>query len=135
MKVVGVVIGLVTLISSSLSVLWECDFKKVVALSTSIHLAIILMIGFIVRWVFISMHMGLHAFFKRLLFVGVGLLIILLLHDQDFRGSRRGGIFRAWCGALIVRSLGSLVGLAFFSGWVTKDCLIEVVMVSDIGWF
>nr|YP_007183135.1 NADH dehydrogenase subunit 5 [Echinorhynchus truttae]CCA94466.1 NADH dehydrogenase subunit 5 [Echinorhynchus truttae] len=135
LKVVGVVIGLVTLMSSSLSVLWECDFKKVVALSTSIHLAIMLMMGFVVSWVFMSMHMGLHAFFKSLLFVGVGLLIMLLLHDQDFRGSSSGGVFSAWCGALIVSSLGSLVGLAFFSGWVTKDCLMEVVMVSDMGWF
>jgi NADH-quinone oxidoreductase subunit L len=71
-----------------------------------------------------------HAFFKALLFLGAGSVIIALHHQQDMRFM--GGLRRkmpitwvtAWVGTL------ALVGFPFLSGFYSKDTVIEAVAES-----
>jgi len=72
-----------------------------------------------------------HAFFKALLFLGAGSVIIAMHHVQDVR--QMGGLKRwmpitwitAWVGTL------ALVGFPFFSGFYSKDMIIEAVAAAD----
>ena len=72
-----------------------------------------------------------HAFFKALLFLGAGSVIIALHHKQDMR--EMGGLARimpitaitAWIGSL------ALIGFPFTSGFFSKDIIIESVKLSD----
>ncbi|HVH83832.1 MAG TPA: proton-conducting transporter membrane subunit, partial [Steroidobacteraceae bacterium] len=71
-----------------------------------------------------------HAFFKALLFLAAGSVIIALHHEQDMR--RMGGLAKympitavtCWIGAL------ALIGTPFFSGFYSKDAIIEAVGAS-----
>jgi NADH-quinone oxidoreductase subunit L len=75
-------------------------------------------------------HLMTHAFFKALLFLGAGSVIIALHHQQDMRFM--GGLRKqmpvtwltAWIGTL------ALVGFPFFSGFYSKDVIIEAVAES-----
>ena len=71
-----------------------------------------------------------HAFFKALLFLAAGSVIIALHHEQDMR--KMGGLCKymkitaitSWIGAL------ALIGTPFFSGFFSKDAIIEAVHES-----
>jgi len=75
-------------------------------------------------------HLMTHAFFKALLFLAAGSVIIALHHEQDMR--RMGGLAKympitavtCWIGAL------ALVGTPFFAGFYSKDAIIEAVQES-----
>jgi NADH-quinone oxidoreductase subunit L len=75
-------------------------------------------------------HLMTHAFFKALLFLAAGSVIIALHHEQDMR--RMGGLAKympvtagtCWIGAL------ALIGTPFFSGFYSKDAIIEAVGAS-----
>jgi NADH-quinone oxidoreductase subunit L len=75
-------------------------------------------------------HLMTHAFFKALLFLAAGSVIIAMHHEQDMR--KMGGLFKympvtavtCWIGAL------ALIGTPFFSGFYSKDALIEAVAES-----
>nr|AFJ54203.1 NADH dehydrogenase subunit 5 [Pomphorhynchus sp. TP-2012] len=126
--------GIMTLTSSSISVLWEMDFKEVVALSTSIHLSVMLLMLVASGTGLAMMHMAVHALFKSLLFVAVGVIILMSCHDQDYRGVLGlGGEFSAMMGVVVLSSVWSLLGLMGFSGWVTKDTLLESVYLQGGG--
>jgi NADH-quinone oxidoreductase subunit L len=74
-----------------------------------------------------------HAFFKALLFLGAGSVIIALHHEQDLR--KMGGLRRympvtyatMWVGAL------ALAGIPPFAGFFSKDAIIEAVQLSSVG--
>jgi NADH-quinone oxidoreductase subunit L len=76
-------------------------------------------------------HLMTHAFFKALLFLGAGSVIIALHHQQDMRFM--GGLRRqmpvtwltAWIGTL------ALIGFPFMAGFYSKDAIIEAVHASD----
>jgi NADH-quinone oxidoreductase subunit L len=75
-------------------------------------------------------HLMTHAFFKALLFLAAGSVIIAMHHEQDMR--RMGGLAKympvtavtCWIGAL------ALVGTPFFAGFYSKDAIIEAVGAS-----
>jgi NADH-quinone oxidoreductase subunit L len=77
-------------------------------------------------------HLMTHAFFKALLFLGAGSVIIGMHHDQDIRNM--GGLWKympiTWLTTLI-GSL-SLIAFPFFSGFYSKDSIIEAVHFSNI---
>nr|YP_011002171.1 NADH dehydrogenase subunit 5 [Corynosoma villosum]WPN89823.1 NADH dehydrogenase subunit 5 [Corynosoma villosum] len=127
------VVGVATLVSAGLSSVFEMDFKKVVAYSTSMHLGLMLCMALWVSWVFMGVHMELHAFFKSLLFVGVGYVILMVCHDQDYRGFSMGGVISGIVGVLVISSLWSLVGWTYFSGWFTKDGFMEYLVFQGLG--
>lgn len=80
-----------------------------------------------------GLHINLHAFLKSLLFVGVGYIILMVCHDQDFRGFSLGGSVRGMVGVLVIRRLFRLVGLTYFRGWFTKDGFMEYLLFQGLG--
>jgi NADH-quinone oxidoreductase subunit L len=73
-----------------------------------------------------------HAFFKALLFLGAGSVIMGMHHDQDMRNM--GGLRKYMPITWITSLLGSLalIGFPFFSGFYSKDSIIEAVHASTI---
>jgi NADH-quinone oxidoreductase subunit L len=77
-------------------------------------------------------HLMTHAFFKALLFLGAGSVIIGMHHDQDIRNM--GGLRKYMPITWITGLLGSLalIGTPFFSGFYSKDSIIEAVHATHI---
>jgi NADH-quinone oxidoreductase subunit L len=78
------------------------------------------------------LHLGTHAFFKALLFLAAGSVIIALHHEQDMR--KMGGLRKYMPITWITCLIGSiaLIGFPGFSGFYSKDAIIEAVHHSDI---
>jgi NADH-quinone oxidoreductase subunit L len=77
-------------------------------------------------------HLMTHAFFKALLFLGAGSVIIAMHHDQDIRNM--GGLRKYMPITYITMLIGSLalIGFPFFSGFYSKDTIIEAVHLSNL---
>jgi NADH-quinone oxidoreductase subunit L len=77
-------------------------------------------------------HLMTHAFFKALLFLGAGSVIIGMHHDQDIRNM--GGLWKYMPITWITSLIGSLalIGTPFFSGFYSKDSIIEAVHASQL---
>ena len=77
-------------------------------------------------------HLMTHAFFKALLFLGAGSVIIGMHHDQDIRNM--GGLRKYMPITWITSLLGSLalIGTPFFAGFYSKDSIIEAVHLSHL---
>jgi NADH-quinone oxidoreductase subunit L len=78
-------------------------------------------------------HLMTHAFFKALLFLAAGSVIIAMHHDQDIRNM---GVLRKYMPITWITSLiGSLalIGTPFFSGFYSKDSIIEAVGMSNLA--
>jgi NADH-quinone oxidoreductase subunit L len=77
-------------------------------------------------------HLMTHAFFKALLFLGAGSVIMGMHHDQDIRNM--GGVGKYMKITCITSLIGSLalIGTPFFSGFYSKDSIIEAVHASTL---
>jgi NADH-quinone oxidoreductase subunit L len=82
-------------------------------------------------------HLMTHAFFKALLFLGAGSVIIAMHHEQDMR--YMGGLRKYMPITWITMWIGSLAlcGVPFFAGFYSKDAIIDAVHESHrwgAGW-
>jgi NADH-quinone oxidoreductase subunit L len=77
-------------------------------------------------------HLMTHAFFKALLFLAAGSVIMAMHHDQDIRnmGGLRKYLPITWLTSLI--GTLALIGTPFFSGFYSKDSIIEIVELSKL---
>jgi len=103
------------------------DIKRVVAYSTLSQLGYMTVaLGASVYNVAIF-HLMTHAFFKALLFLAAGSVIIAMHHEQDMR--KMGGLFKYMKVTAITCWIGSLalIGTPFFSGYYSKDLIIDAV--------
>jgi NADH-quinone oxidoreductase subunit L len=77
-------------------------------------------------------HLMTHAFFKALLFLAAGSVIMAMHHDQDIRNM--GGLRKYMPITWITSLIGSLalIGTPFFSGFYSKDSIIEAVEISHL---
>ncbi|MEJ2360458.1 MAG: NADH-quinone oxidoreductase subunit L [Gammaproteobacteria bacterium] len=77
-------------------------------------------------------HLMTHAFFKALLFLGAGSVIIAMHHEQDMR--KMGGLRKYMPITWITFLIGSLalIGTPFFSGFYSKDSIIEAIHESSL---
>lgn len=118
------VVGLLTLFIGGFSACGSFDIKKIVAFSTLSHLGFMFICFSGGSWIFRFFHLLCHASFKALLFIRAGMLIIGKAHSQDFRqiGVSYNKLFYIWC--RVVRVL-SLFGFPYFSGYFSKDYIIE----------
>jgi len=107
------------------------DIKRVVAYSTLSQLGYMTVALGASAYGAAIFHLMTHAFFKALLFLAAGSVIIGMHHEQDMR--KMGGLARlmpitaitCWIGAL------ALIGTPFLSGFNSKDFIIEAVHESD----
>ena len=133
------IVGAVTAFFMGLIGLVQNDIKRVIAYSTLSQLGYMTAALGASAYAAGIFHLMTHAFFKALLFLAAGSVIIAMHHDQDIRnmGGLRKYMPITWITALI----GSLALIAFpgFSGFFSKDAIIEAVGQSHIhgaglGW-
>jgi len=121
------VIGATTAFFMGLLGIVNNDIKRVIAYSTLSQL------GYMVTALGVSaysagmFHLMTHAFFKALLFLAAGSVIIGMHHEQDMR--KMGGLAKYMPITAITSWIGSLalIGTPFFAGFYSKDTIIEAV--------
>jgi NADH-quinone oxidoreductase subunit L len=126
------VIGAITAFFMGLLGLVQNDIKRVVAYSTLSQLGYMVVGLGVSAYAASIFHLVTHAFFKALLFLAAGSVIIALHHKQDMR--QMGGLWRYMPVTYVTALLGSLalIGFPGFAGFFSKDALIEAVHYSDI---
>ena len=127
-----IVIGAITALFMGFLGMIQNDIKRVVAYSTLSQLGYMTVALGASAYSAAIFHLMTHAFFKALLFLAAGSVILAMHHDQDIRNM--GGLWKylkiTWLTALI-GSL-ALIGTPFFSGFYSKDSIIEAVHASQI---
>ncbi|MHA4866819.1 NADH-quinone oxidoreductase subunit L [Duganella sp. PWIR1] len=126
------VIGSITALFMGFLGIIQNDIKRVVAYSTLSQLGYMTVALGSSAYSVAVFHLMTHAFFKALLFLGAGSVIIGMHHDQDIRNM--GGLRKYMPITWITSLLGSLalIGTPFFSGFYSKDSIIEAVHETHI---
>ncbi len=126
------VIGSITALFMGFLGIIQTDIKRVVAYSTLSQLGYMTVALGVSAYNVAVFHLMTHAFFKALLFLGAGSVIIGMHHDQDIRNM--GGLRKYMPLTWITSLLGSLalIGTPFFSGFYSKDSIIEAVHASHL---
>ena len=126
------IIGATTAFFMGLLGLVQNDIKRVIAYSTLSQLGYMTVALGASAYAAAMFHLVTHAFFKALLFLAAGAVIIAMHHEQDMR--KMGGLYRylpiTWFTCLI----GSiaLIGFPGTSGFFSKDAIIEAVHLSTL---
>jgi NADH-quinone oxidoreductase subunit L len=126
------IIGAITALFMGFLGIIQNDIKRVVAYSTLSQLGYMTVALGASAYSVAFFHLMTHAFFKALLFLAAGSVIIGMHHEQDIR--RMGGLWRKMPITWAVSLLGSLalIGAPFFSGFYSKDMIIEAVGASNL---
>jgi NADH-quinone oxidoreductase subunit L len=131
------VIGAITALFMGFLGMIQNDIKRVIAYSTLSQLGYMTVALGASAYSVAIFHLMTHAFFKALLFLAAGSVIIALHHDQDIRNM--GGLRKYMPVTWITFLIGSLalIGTPFFSGFYSKDSIIEAVELSHLpgAWF
>ena len=127
-----IVIGAITALFMGFLGIVQNDIKRVVAYSTLSQLGYMTVALGASAYSVAIFHLMTHAFFKALLFLAAGSVIIGMHHDQDIRNM--GGLRKYMPITWIVSLIGSLalIGTPFFSGFYSKDSIIEAVAASHV---
>jgi NADH-quinone oxidoreductase subunit L len=126
------VIGAITALFMGFLGIVQNDIKRVVAYSTLSQLGYMTVALGASAYSVAIFHLMTHAFFKALLFLAAGSVIIGMHHNQDIR--HMGGLRKYMPITWITSLLGSLalIGTPFLSGFYSKDMIIEAVRHSDL---
>ncbi len=126
------IIGSITALFMGFLGIVQNDIKRVVAYSTLSQLGYMTVALGVSAYPIAVFHLMTHAFFKALLFLGAGSVIMGMHHDQDMRNM--GGLWKYMPITWLTSLLGSLalIGTPFFSGFYSKDSIIEAVAESHI---
>jgi NADH-quinone oxidoreductase subunit L len=125
------IIGATTAFFTGLIGIVQNDIKRVVAYSTLSQLGYMIAALGASAYAAGVFHLMTHAFFKALLFLAAGSVIIGMHHQQDIRAM--GGLRKYMPVTYWTALLGSLalIGTPFFSGFFSKDAIIEAVSYAD----
>ncbi|WP_312303789.1 NADH-quinone oxidoreductase subunit L [Pulveribacter sp.] len=126
------VIGAITALFMGFLGIIQNDIKRVVAYSTLSQLGYMTVALGASAYSVAVFHLMTHAFFKALLFLGAGSVIIGMHHNQDIRWM--GGVRKYMPITWITSLLGSLalIGTPLFSGFYSKENIIEAVHHSNL---
>ena len=126
------IIGATTALFMGFLGIIQNDVKRVVAYSTLSQLGYMTVALGVSAYSVAVFHLMTHAFFKALLFLGAGSVIIGMHHDQDMRNM--GGLRKYMPITWITSLIGSLalIGTPFFSGFYSKDSIIEAAAESHL---
>jgi len=130
---VVIVIGAITALSMALVALVQNDIKRVVAYSTLSQLGYMTVALGVSAYAAGMFHLMTHAFFKAVLFLGAGSVIVALHHEQDMR--KMGGLRRYMPITYIAVLVGLLAGAGIppFAGFFSKDVIIEAAQASHLA--
>ena len=125
------VIGAINAFFMALVALVQYDIKRVVAYSTLSQLGYMAMALGASAYSAGIFHLMTHAFFKGLLFLGAGSVIIAMHHEQDMR--KMGGLRKYLPITYVTMLIGGLAnaGLPPFAGFFSKDSIIEALQVAQ----
>jgi NADH-quinone oxidoreductase subunit L len=127
------IIGAITALFMGLLGIIQNDIKRVIAYSTLSQLGYMTVALGVSAYSVAMFHLMTHAFFKALLFLGAGSVIIGMHHDQNIQnmGNLKKYMPVTWI-TFLIGSL-ALIGTPLFSGFYSKDSLIEAVKLSHIS--
>ncbi len=127
------IIGAITALFMGFLGIIQNDIKRVVAYSTLSQLGYMTVALGASAYSVAVFHLMTHAFFKALLFLAAGSVILGVHHNQDIRWM--GGIRKYMPITWITSLLGSLalIGTPFFAGFYSKDSIIEAVHESHLA--
>nr|YP_010868574.1 NADH dehydrogenase subunit 5 [Parasacculina shiinoi]WGU20870.1 NADH dehydrogenase subunit 5 [Parasacculina shiinoi] len=120
---------------SSFKMFYECDLKKLVAMTTLIQLSFMMLsLGFGMKFMSLY-HLMLHAIYKSILFMSSGYLIYISFNNQNvyynYGGSLNCPLFVS---LFILMNLSSL-GFPFFGGFYSKDMILGLLFMTDFNLF
>jgi len=126
------IIGAITALFMGLVAIVQTDIKRVVAYSTLSQLGYMTVALGASAYAAGMFHLVTHAFFKALLFLGAGSVIIAMHHEQDMR--KMGGLRKYMPITYATMMVGALAsaGIPGFSGFFSKDAIIEAVALSRL---
>jgi len=129
---VVMVVGAITAFFMALIATVVYDIKRVIAYSTLSQLGYMTVALGASAYSVGIFHLVTHAFFKAVLFLGAGSVIIALHHEQDMR--RMGGLRKYLPITYVTMLIGALAnaGLPPFAGFFSKDTIIEAVHASQV---
>ncbi len=130
------VIGAITALFMGFLGIIQNDIKRVVAYSTLSQLGYMTVALGVSAYSAAVFHLMTHAFFKALLFLAAGSVIIGMHHEQDMR--KMGGLRKHMPITFWTSVIGTLalIGTPFFSGFYSKDTIIEAAKhgAAGMGW-
>ena len=127
------VIGSLTALFMGFLGIIQNDIKRVIAYSTLSQLGYMVVALGVSAYSAAFFHLMTHAFFKALLFLGAGSVIIAMHHEQDIR--KMGGLWKHMPITWFTFLLGTLalIGMPGFAGFYSKDSIIEAVHYSHLA--
>jgi NADH-quinone oxidoreductase subunit L len=128
------IIGATTLLLASFAALVQTDIKRVLAYSTISQIGYMFLALGVGAWSAAIFHFMTHAFFKSLLFLGAGVVIMALHHEHDMR--KMGGLRKELPGTFGAFLIGaaSLAALPLVTaGFYSKDLILARVWMAPTG--
>ncbi len=123
-------IGAASALLAALFASWQNDIKKILAYSTMSQLGYMFIAVGLGEYSNGIFHLAAHAFFKALLFMGAGAVIIALHHEQDiFKMGGLGSRLPAVRRTMLVATL-AITGIPIFAGFFSKDAILAYAFAS-----
>ncbi len=132
-------VGAITAFFAATVGLCQNDIKRVIAYSTCSQLGYMFFAAGVSAYGAAIFHLGTHAFFKALLFLGAGSVIHAMSDEQDMR--KMGGLWKRipytyalmWIGSLALVGIGIPGAPIGFAGFFSKDIIIEAAYGAHSG--
>src|SRR5438552_4578266 len=128
-------IGAITALMSALIATQQDDIKRILAYSTLSQLGYMIMAVGLASNEAAIFHLFTHAFFKALLFLGAGCIIVMLHHEQNIWNM--GGLARNLPITFLTFAVGTLalIGCPPFSGFFSKDAILALAYARNVPIF
>jgi len=133
-------IGTITAVMAALIATQQNDIKRILAYSTLSQLGYMVMAVGLASNDAAMFHLFTHAFFKALLFLGAGSIIVMLHHEQNIW--KMGGLSRRLPITFVTFAVGALalIGCPPFSGFFSKDAILALAYerntpIFAVAWF
>nr|YP_010845354.1 NADH dehydrogenase subunit 5 [Tetrastichus howardi]QXM14788.1 NADH dehydrogenase subunit 5 [Tetrastichus howardi] len=128
-------IGLITMFMASMSAIMEFDLKKIIAYSTLSQLGLMMMILGFNYPNLAFFHLVIHAMFKSMMFMCSGIIIHSMSNYQDIRFIGKMKNYLPLTMIMMMISNFSLCGMPFFSGFYSKDLILENMFMLKNNFF
>nr|YP_010987389.1 NADH dehydrogenase subunit 5 [Anagyrus galinae]WON65602.1 NADH dehydrogenase subunit 5 [Anagyrus galinae] len=125
-----VIVGMLTMMMAGFSANFEYDLKKIIAYSTLSQLGLMMVIYGMQMWMLSFFHLLIHAMFKSMMFMCSGVIIHSMNNFQDIRFMGNLKEFMPLTMLLMMVSNFSLCGMPFFSGFFSKDMILEMIFMN-----
>nr|QHN60230.1 NADH dehydrogenase subunit 5 [Tamarixia radiata] len=126
--------GLMTMLMAGMSANFEFDLKKIIAYSTLSQLGLMMMILSMKLFNLAYFHLITHAMFKSMLFMCSGVMIHSMNNIQDIRYMGMLNKFMPMTTMMFLIANYSLCGMPFFSGFYSKDLILESLFNMKINY-